>query len=634
MEEDHSLRQLCSLWFSKLEMARKHKRRVFQEDADKALGFFNGPRDWDELMGVRGILGSEGVPNPTFKISVNKAFELVTIFGPSLYHDNPTRTISPRQPLDIPPELFPNPMLLQSIQQQQALENLQDEFRAALLSQYLNLTPHELKLREHAREAIDEALIKGRGCLWTEMYQPPEANFSLVGSFYDSTDNLFIDPDATSLSKAKWIARRCCHPVWEVEQMYHLKPGALRGNSQSQDAQAIADTDLDSLYLKRHGESNDLVVYWKIFSKMGIGGRLSGGLPKALREPLDQIFGDYAYIVVCQDVPYPLNISPEVQAQPPQVAQQAAKWPIPFFKLDRWPVSPLDFHTVSNSPWPVSHLKPAFGELMFINWAMSFLAGKMRTTSRDFIACLKSASEEVKEAILRNEDLQLIEITSDHKSIAEVVQFLNHPPMNTDILTVIQIVEKMFEQRTGLNELNLGGTPQKQIRSAEEASARSSASAVRPDDMAKCVESWMGTVAESEAFAAGLMLASQDIAPILGSMAAQFWQGYVTETDMNVQSRRFEVRIESGSSRKPNKDQEVANMTESMQVILPALQGYAQASGDYLPINNLIAAWAKSRDLPPAQFALAPVPPPMPQSPPGGPSEEQGNGPPPHGGQG
>ena len=603
----HPFSPLCGLWIEKLERARKHKREVFQDDADRAQSFFDGPKDWDELMGIKGFV--ENVPCPDFKISVNKAFELVTTFGPNLYHDNPTRTITPRQPLDIPPELFPDPQLLMSLQQQQALENLQDEFRAALLSQYLNLTPNELDLRANARAAIDEALIKGRGCLWTELYSPPNANFRMVGSFADSVDNLFVDPDACCFGKAKWIARRCCHPVWEVEREYGLPPGTIRGTHESYESISDNPESDDTLYFRRKGESNDLLVYWKVYTKMGMGGRLSGGMSGALRKTLEY-FPEHCYLVIAQSVPYPLNLPPQAMQLPMDQIVKMVDWPIPYYQIDQWPVSELDFHVTQNVCWPTSHLKPAFGELRFINWAMSFLAGKVRTTSRDFIACLKSASEEIKTAILENRDLQLLEITSDHKSIAEVVQFLQHPGMNSDIWQVIADLERKFEQRTGLNELTLGSAPSKQIRSAEEAASRNNAAAVRPDDMAKNVEAWMSRVAKKEAFASALMLGNKDIEPILGPIGASFWVSYVTTADINFQGRRFDCRIESGSSRKPNKDQQVSNMTEGLQVIMPVLQAYAGASGDWLPVNNLISEWAKSRDLVPGRFALAPTPPP------------------------
>lgn len=617
---EHLLNPLVGLWIRKLELSRKHKRKVFQDDADKAQAFFDGPKDWDDLMGVKGFV--ENIPMPDFKISVNKAFELVTTFGPSLYHDNPVRTVTPRSPLEIPPELFPDQNLLMSIKQQQALTDLEDEFRAALLSQYLNLTPNELGLREHARGAIDEALVKGRGCLWTELYSPPGSGYRVVGSFVDSVDNLFIDPDALSMGKAKWIARRCCHPVWEVENNYGLKAGSIRGTHESLESiSEVPDSD-DSLYFRRRGESNDLIVYWKIWSRMGMGGRLSGGLPRALRDVL-AVFPEDCFLVIADGVPYPLNLPPQAMSAPLEQILPAVAWPIPFNKIDKWPISELDFHVVQGKAWPTSHLKPAFGELMFINWAMSFLAGKVRTTSRDFIACLKSAAEDLKSQILENRDLQLLEITSDHRSIAEVVQFMNHPPMNRDIWDVISDLERKFEQRTGMNELLLGGSPQRQIRSAEEAASRNSASSVRPDDMAKKVESWMSEVAEREAFASSLLLGPQDLEPIIGRMGASFWANYVTSVGVNFQSRRFDCRIEAGSSRKPNKDQQVSNMTEGMQIIMPVLQSYATASGDWLPVNNLILAWAKSRDLPANNLALAPLPPPPQPGPEGAPGPQQ-----------
>jgi hypothetical protein len=51
---------------------------------------------------------------------------------------------------------------------------------------------------------------------------------------------------------------------------------------------------------------------------------------------------------------------------------------------------PIYFHDVPNDPWPMSHLAPGMGELKFLNWAYSFIAGKIRIECRDFIAILKS----------------------------------------------------------------------------------------------------------------------------------------------------------------------------------------------------------------------------------------------------
>lgn len=607
-DADPVLKAVVAHWVTKLEHARAHKKKVYQDDADECMSFYHGPRSWDDLMGGKlGMFSDEILADPTFKMSVNKAFELVTIFGPALYYQNPVRTITPRNPVEVPMEFFPDPYMAQAIYMQQQQQMMTDGMRATVLESYLNWTPVECDLAGETRASIEEALIKGRGCLWTELETPPGTSFRVVKSAFDSSDNLFVDPDAPSLAKATWIARRCVHPVWQVERDYGIAPGTLRGNQESQAIQSeIAGND-DSQFDRKRGLTNDLLVYWKIYSKMGVGGRLSG-INKSFRGPLE-MFGDYCYLVVAKDVPFPLNLPPDVQAQvgqeglPEQIFDRVA-WPTPFWAHDGWPVSELDFHRVPNSPWPMSHLKAGLGELKFLNWAHSFLAGKVRNTCRDFIAIKKSVGEEIKTAILEGRDLTLLEIEEAHGTISELVQFLSHPEVNGDIWQVIAAVESNFDKRVGLNELMYGEQGQTQIRSAQEASIRNQNMSVRPDDMSKVVEAWMTEVAVKEAVCARYHLQSPDISPVLGELAGSLWDQFIASQDLNEVTRQLDYRIEAGSTKRPNKETQNAQMTEGMQVLLPVFQTYAQMTGDMMPMNNLIADWCKSRDLNPARYQL------------------------------
>src|SRR5207302_212867 len=101
-----------------------------------------------------------------------------------------------------------------------------------------------------------------------------------------------------------------------------------------------------------------LLVYYKIYSKMGIGGRLQG-IKNGLRGPLE-MFGDYAYLAIADGVPFPLNLNPDVTNDPafasnPEAVFAKVAWPTPFWGCDEWPVTELDFHRVFNSPWPMAH---------------------------------------------------------------------------------------------------------------------------------------------------------------------------------------------------------------------------------------------------------------------------------------
>src|SRR5438132_14423935 len=96
---EHPLRSLTKLWYSKIEKALEHKKKVFGDDAEEALRYFNGPHDFQfDLDYARtskafrfGGDEDQGIPYPTFRMTANKVAELVALYGPLLYHKNPYR---------------------------------------------------------------------------------------------------------------------------------------------------------------------------------------------------------------------------------------------------------------------------------------------------------------------------------------------------------------------------------------------------------------------------------------------------------------------------------------------------------------------------------------------------------------
>lgn len=663
---DHPLRPVIQQWRDKIKLAAEWKWKKFGEDAAEAARFYNGPHDFlynHKLGQSRGfVVDEDTVTSPSFGMTVNKTAELVQLFGPILYHKNPIRQVNARKIPEIPQSLVmsqvnaqvqqagldaADPMIAQQMQQQamymaqMLYSNSQqqtmsiremDKARAEVLSFYLNYTPNALDLKTEARQAIDEALIKGMGCLWTELYRPEGLGITMVGSFYDTVDNLLIDPDAESLRDAKWIARRCIHPIWQVEQDYRLPQGTLRGNMESLNRYAENMSDEDADYNRKTGHSNDLLVYWKIFSKMGIGGRLHG-VPKPLRESLE-VFGNFCYLVICDELPYPLNLPPQATETPGAPVDEAIQWPTPFWADGTWPFTPIAFHWLPRSPWPMGHLKPAMGELKFLDWVYSFIASKIRISCRDFLAVQKAASAELKELILSGKDYTLIEIEKQHgNTIGDVVQFLQHPQFNGSIWEVVQAVERNFAQRTGLSELMYGQTSH-QYRSATEAETKRSQLNIRPDDMASLVEEAMTEVARKEALAARWHLKPSDVAPVMGPIGSQLWQQLVESSDPAEVLYQLEYRIEAGSARKPNKDRDAANIQQAMQILFQPFYNYGTMTGDMNPLNKLITDWARSIDMDPEGYMLQPPPPPpMPaEMPPegGGPeSSPAGEAPPP-----
>lgn len=621
---------ICTNWLQKIHKAQEYKQKVFGQFAEEAMRFFDGPYDWiyngkySSSSGTStGMSHDEAeITAPGFRMSVNKVAEMVQLFGPVLYHKNPNRLVTPKEDIAFSPEdvqvadqkAF---AIYQLSAQATAQENVAAKTRAKIIEAYLNATPEETDLRDHARSATDEALIKGMGLLWTEVELLANGT-RIVGSFYDSVDNLVVDPDADSFEKCFWVARRCVEPIWKVERDYGLKAGSLRGSSESWNSTMENDPDRTKAYWRQTGQTSDLITYWKVYSRMGMGGRLSGmaSHPGArnIADPMADIlaaYGENCFLALAENVPYPLNLPPEVtQSVDDSEITRRVQWPIPFWADKSWPFTEFSFHKAPRQSWPVSHLKPGVGELKFLNWAYSFLAGKIRTTCRDIIAIKKSANEEFKKAIEVGPDLTIVEVDEIQGKISEAITFLQHPPMNKDIWDIIEAVSDQFERRVGLTDLAFGESAT-QFRSASEAEIKQGNLRIRPDDMASRIEEAMTEAAKKEAIAARTVLTPQDVLPIIGPQAAFYWGRYVMTGSFEEIVHQLSYRIEAGSTRKPNRERFAQNMTQAIQTLFVPLQNFAFQTGQMGPLNNLIADWAKSIDLDASGYLLQ-LPPMMP----------------------
>lgn len=510
---------------------------------------------------------------------------------------------------------------------------VKDKLRAKLLEWYLNYVPKATNLREIARNAITETLIKGMGLLWVEATEREDGTI-LVGLTDVSVDHLLIDPDSEKVTDAGWVARRRREPTWQVEQKFGLEPGTLKSHRTSWESESemAAESQFEEEWKRSSGETCDLTIYYEIYSRVGLGSKLKGSgdsndeYNAFVGEILDQ-YGDNVYLAVAPGVDFPLNIDPalvDTEATPEiqQEIQARIEWPVPTYHdhLNPWPFAPLGFHSVPRSPWFSAHITPVMGLQKCYNWILSFLMGRARITSRNLIVVPKSLEEDVKQRILWGRDLELIEIEATHQgTLQQLVNFLNMPNVNGDIWKLLEILKAEFEEATGITELNAAGKSGTQMRSAEEANVKRQMLSIRPDDMANLVENWMGRAMSLVGFASRLLMHGQDVAPIFGEANTapalgpmqmqipqlgpftQLWDELVATVDPSIALHEYDYGVESGSVRKQDIDQLVTDLNEFGALWVPqAIQLWVQ-TGDPTMINSYIAIWNKSRN---NQFAL------------------------------
>jgi hypothetical protein len=635
-----ALRSVSTGWLSKLKQAEKHKR-PFTEDARESMNFFDGGGDW--FWQPKDGHKYSKIGPPSFRMTINRAFEAVKLLGSVIYSRNPVRTVTPKKFPTVPPSalgidpamssvpdpmtgmVMPDPRIQQFMQISQQVGMIEEmrQTVSGLMETYLNYTPNELCLREHSRKVVDEAILKGLGVWWTEMIElggENEAPVGMIGSFFDSCDNILFDPDADEQEDIRWVARRCVHPLAEVASKYGLSKDELKGHLESYVART-EEEDRGYKMRKKNGKTNDLIVYWKIYSKTGFGHNLKGS-PKEFAEMFDSL-GQNCYLVVAEGVDYPLNVPKDIALEEPDETGlpnslfTRTRWPIPFYAdLNGWPCTFLQFHRKPGYSWPISHLKPGLPELKFLNWALSFLATRVMTSCKTMVGVAKAAGDDIKEQVLKHEEsgFSLIELSETlGKSVDDIVSVFQLPQVTPELWQIIQAVSEMFDKRVGLTELTYGMT-RNQFRSAAEAQVKSEQISVRPDDMASALEDAMSLLARREALAARWLLQPQDVAPVLGPLGAAVWERMLSETTLDQLAREYDYRIEAGSARKPNKAGKIESLQIALQTLGPILQPLAM-QGQVGPMNALLKDYCEAIDVPYEPYAIPEPPPPPPVAP-------------------
>lgn len=659
------LRRLTQTWVKKLNSAVKYKER-FTEDAKEAANFFDGEHNWmwkDSY--ARGETGyNSSIAPPSFRIQVNKVFELLDVFGSVMYHRNPVRTVSVMDYPDLPPEavgiqlqpgmnpemLPPEQIQILQLAAQEQQEKTTRRSTADLLEAYLNWTPQELDLKRQGQKWVREALMKGMGVMWTELVeldtsgdeqQPP---VRMVGSFYDSVDNFLMDGDWDNMDDILWCARRCVHPLADVAAEYGLDEAELRKHHQGNTDIKLGREPKNKSGRKKEDRdsTNELVTYYKVWSKCGFGDRLKDA-PKEYRGMFDQ-FGKYCYLVICEGVPYPLNVPPksmeshlemaDTGMQDPMAEQDTdilarVSWPIPFYcDPQGWPFTPLYFHWKPGYAYPISHIRPAIGELRLLNWAMSFLATRIATSCETVVAVSKAADESIKDQILAPSEggFKMVEISELlGRGIGDVISVFQMPQVSKDLWDIIAAIAQQFAERTGMTEL-IYGMSRSAFRSASEAQIKQENISIRPDNMANQLEDAMSLLSRREALAARWLLEPQDVVPVLGQIGAIAWQRNVNTMNLVSLTRDFLYRVEAGSARKPNKSTKVEQMQMAVQTMAPILSSLA-GTGIVEPFNALMRDWASSLDIDATPYLLPPPPPPpAPPSPSPSPDEQAAEG--------
>lgn len=624
---EHPFRGLCEAWIRKIRYAETQKHDRFGQYAEEAMKFYDSAHTfmWDEeyARARNGYLGeNSNVDLPTFRVQLNRVSEAVQLFGPALYHRNPNTMVTTRRFPEIAPESLginpQDPIQLQQyqlVQMGEAAEHAVKATHGRIYEAYSNWLQQEGDKKKESRDTITEAIIKGMGLLWTDMYTAA-SGVSMPRTRHVSVDDLQIDPDAEYWYDVTWAARKCIHPVYKVERKYGLPAGSLKGHLESLNMQGEVYAQASRLGKRKRKKNNthDLLEYWEVYSKTGFGDKLRDS-PKNLRGKFE-VFGDYCYLAVARNIPFPLNLPSWVND--PEEAFQRVQWPIPYWQDEiagggGWPFTRIYFWGKPKEVWPISTIKPVIGLMRFVNWCMSFLADKVAASSSTIVGVLKAAGEDIRKQLAdQSGPYKVLEIAEVfNKSIKEMIAFVDAPTFSIDIWKMVSEAMVLIDKGTGLTEMIYGMTGP-QVRSATEAGIRDANVSIRPDEMANQVEDALSEVAMKEIEAARWMLSGDDVRGAVGNMAAHVWDTQILQTDVDDVVKSYRYRIEAGSAKKPNRNTQMRNLVDIGPVITPMLQMFAQI-GQTGPWNAYVKQLGNAMQFDVSEFLVPEFQPPQPE---------------------
>lgn len=628
-------RPLVESWTGMLRRAGEAKKE-FNDAAEMCESFYKKHSGfmWGEEFRTK-YIGS-GVPVPRYNVTVNTAFEYVSRFGPRLYWQNPRRRVTRPSRPQIDAEQFmtgdptQDQFLAQAMQEQQVYD-ARTAVANNLWETYLNYTPSETPgggLEAHSRLAIDEALITGRGVLMPRSYLPPGGERRITGCFYVPNSDLFIDPDCSSplLMDAKWIALRHVSPYWEVEDRFGWPRGSLRNKGQFESGASQGSRKQQQSYEKDANVPKDLMVWYEIWSKAGCGARFVN-TELINKESWDELCGDYCYLCITPNVKSPLNMPAwRLADMDEDQLREAIAWPVPYWKDGRWPISLLDFYHNCKGPWPLAPLSAAVGEMICLQILLALYLQNAEANCQQIVAYLDSAASQVEQQIRSGQSPAFVKLLDGtQKSIQEVIQFLNRPNQNTDVIEAMQFLMTQIERKTGLSALLYGENPGGAVsRSAADIQAKTSNVTLIPDFMAKKVASFQGDLADKERLAAFYaQVSGQDVEPLMGPLGAMMWDQLIATEDEEVVLRGMRARVEASDMRKPDKAKDSENLQTLSNNVVPALMTYGQMTGNFEPWNGFLDATANAMEIDAEGFKIPSGPSPEQQLQQGGAEQEQ-----------
>lgn len=603
------LNTITGNWQRRIEAAREAKAAQFD---DRVRPILRAMSITDETL-----ISSTGDQVELFKpksdtIRVNKLQEFVDLYLPFVLVRTPRRRVGVRRPILEPELRMPGYDTAKSIINTSATQ---------LLEWWLQYIAEEYELVSQARLAITEALIKGRGVLWHRIHTAYDGITPLGDTYirnvffmpvaeYQAVDDIVIDPAATDLRDAGFIARRREMPIETAVEEYNVPEDLLRKASVS----------------KRDDIPDELCRVWEIYSRIGFGPVRESDVTEPEWQYAMEALGPEIFLVVAEGQQYPLNLHPEVVVSADDIVNRS-RWPVRTYGdwTNPWPATFLDFYPVPGVPWPRPPLEAGVGYQEKIDELYSDVISQAIRATRNVTITQQGLDQNLLDVIRddtrRNE---VVPVNFTDFDLSKLYHTLTFPGPRPELWQIIQLAESQFAKAVGLDEILYGAPTPTQIRSATEASLRYRQASNRAQMMADIVEDWMRRVAAKDGMLSRLYVPWQQIERMLNKdlwehavyvtggnpgpvgVHGKLWKEEIQTDNEVIAAKTYWYYIESGSGRRRDKAQQAEAVQMIAQTVLPVVLQAAMKTGDMKAFNRYIARLSAAMDIDAELFMIEP----------------------------
>lgn len=314
--------------------------------------------------------------------------------------------------------------------------------------------------------------------------------------------DVYVDPEATSLEDASWIAQRIIRPIEDAKADERYKP-SVRKNLQA-DTSVLHDS-LTPRQRKQIGSDSDRVTIWEFYD---------------LRSRTICVFSESSddYLVDTTDLPYAFGH--------------------PFVMLRNYEV-PDEFY-------PIGDLEMIEGPQLELDKTRSQMMNHRRKYARKWLFRESAFSEQGRQALLDDRDGVMVPVEED-VPLGDTVVPLPITSMSADLYGYSQTIEADIDTISGVNEYARGASPEIR-RTATEAAMIQDAANARSADKLALIELAVAKVARKVVQLLQQYMTSEQVVRVAGAEGQYFWFNF----DYQDIAGEFDFEVEGGSTQPNN----------------------------------------------------------------------------------